>query len=64
MHKAIPMQSVQAALGSHAARRLAADLTGPVSESLAWRINGAHQQSGGFRDSVGSERSYLAPSVV
>jgi iron complex outermembrane receptor protein len=59
-----PQYGIDMAIGSHALRRTAADLTGPLSESLAWRLNAAHQEGGSFRDTVQTERSYVAPSFL
>ena len=59
-----PSASVDLALGSHAMKRSAIDLTGPVSATLAWRLNAALQDGGSFRDTLRSSRAYLAPSVL
>ncbi|QJE01881.1 TonB-dependent siderophore receptor [Massilia forsythiae] len=59
-----PQYGLDLSYGSHDTRRVAADLTGPVSETLAWRVNLAHQDGDSFRDTVHTERSYLAPSLL
>jgi iron complex outermembrane receptor protein len=59
-----PQYGVDVALGTHATRRVAVDLTGPLSETVAYRVNAAHQDGGSFRDTVQVERAYLAPSFV
>jgi len=59
-----PQYAIDLALGSHHTRRVAADLTGPLSDSVAYRLNLAHQDGDSFRDSVHTERSYLAPSFT
>jgi len=59
-----PQYGIDLALASHRTRRVAADLTGPLSGSVAWRLNLAHQEGGSFREQVETERSYAAPSFV
>jgi len=59
-----PSYGIDMALASHATRRVAADLTGPLSAGVAYRLNLAHQDGGSFRDRVHTRRSYAAPSVV
>lgn len=59
-----PRYGADLALGSHATRRTAVDLTGPLSETVAYRVNAAHQDGGSFRETVQIERAYLAPSFV
>jgi iron complex outermembrane receptor protein len=59
-----PLYGIDVALASHGTRRAAADLTGQLSDSVAYRFNLAHQAGGSFRDLVHTERSYLAPSIL
>jgi len=59
-----PQYGIDAALASHGTRRAAADLTGPLSDSVAYRFNLAHQAGGSFRDLVHTERTYVAPSIL
>ena len=59
-----PQYGIDAALASHGTRRVAADLTGPLSDSVAYRFNLAHQAGGSFRDVVHTERTYAAPSIL
>jgi iron complex outermembrane receptor protein len=59
-----PQYGIDAALASHGTRRAAADLTGPLSDSVAYRFNLAHQAGGSFRDVVHTERTYVAPSIL
>ena len=59
-----PSYGVEASIGSHATRRVALELTGPLSETLAYRLNAAHQAGDSFRDTLHSERTYLSPSFV
>jgi iron complex outermembrane receptor protein len=59
-----PQHGIDAALGSHGTRRIAADLTGPLADTVAYRVNVAHQAGGSFRDVVHTERTYVAPSIL
>lgn len=59
-----PQYGINVALASHGTRRAVADLTGPLSNSVAYRVNAAHQQGGSFRDVVHTERTYIAPSIL
>lgn len=59
-----PQAGVEAALASHRVRRVAADLTGPLSDRVAYRLNLAHQEGGSFRDRVHGGHAYAAPSLV
>jgi iron complex outermembrane recepter protein len=59
-----PQYSVETSAGSHQTWRTAADLAGPISDTLAYRLNAAHQQGDSFRDTLHSERSFLSPSLL
>ncbi|SDF83942.1 iron complex outermembrane recepter protein [Massilia sp. PDC64] len=59
-----PQYGIDLGLGSHGTRRAAADLTGPLSDSVAYRFNLAHEAGGTFRDLVHTERTYVAPSIL
>ncbi|MGX4643112.1 TonB-dependent siderophore receptor [Massilia sp. SYSU DXS3249] len=59
-----PHAGIDLSLGSHRTRRVAVDLGGPMTDSLAWRLNAAHGSGDSFRDTVHSEREFLAPSFV
>jgi iron complex outermembrane receptor protein len=59
-----PQYGVDLGLASHGTRRAAADLTGPLSDSVAYRVNVAHEAGGSFRDLVHTERTYAAPSIL
>ncbi|QGZ38048.1 TonB-dependent siderophore receptor [Pseudoduganella flava] len=59
-----PQYGIEASVGSHAAHRVAADLTGPISGTLAYRVNVAHQGADSFRDTVHTDRDYVSPSLL
>jgi iron complex outermembrane recepter protein len=59
-----PQYGIDVGLASHGTRRAAADLAGPLSDSVAYRFNLAHQAGASFRDLVHTERTYVAPSIL
>jgi len=59
-----PIYEAEFGVGSHGLRRATADLTGPLGEHLAYRLNAAHEEGGSFRDHVDSTRTLLAPSFL
>jgi len=56
--------SLEVSAGRFDTYRLAADLTGPISESVAFRINGAYDDADSFRDFFASERLSVTPSLL
>ena len=62
--KFAPEYSAEASLGSFRTRRAAVDLTGPLTSSLAYRLNAAHEEGHSFRDTVKVERSLFSPSFL
>jgi iron complex outermembrane receptor protein len=60
----MPQYSVETSAGSHRTWRTAADLAGPLGETVAYRLNAAHQQGDSFRDTLHSERNFLSPSLL
>jgi iron complex outermembrane receptor protein len=58
-----PAHSVEGYLGSYGLRRGALDSTGPLSESLAYRLNVAVEERDSFRDHVRAERQVVAPAL-
>ncbi|WP_026354063.1 TonB-dependent siderophore receptor [Massilia niastensis] len=59
-----PEYMVEASVGSHNLRRAAVDLTGPISETLAYRLNAAHEKADSFRDTLHTKRSFVSPSFI
>ena len=62
--KFAPEYSADFSLGSFNMKRAAVDLTGPLSENFAYRLNAAHEQGDSFRDTVKVERSIFSPSFI
>lgn len=50
--------------GSYDLYKPAIDIYGPISRSMAWRINSSYEKASSFRDQVGSERFYVNPSLL
>ena len=50
--------------GSYDLYKPAIDFYGPVSSSIAYRINGTYETAGSFRDNVSSKRYYVNPSLL
>jgi iron complex outermembrane receptor protein len=53
---------IQATAGSYDLYRLEGDYTNAISEDLAFRVNGAYEDAGSFRDEVYSEKLSISPS--
>ena len=62
--KFIPEYSVETTIGSYDFYRISTDLTSPISQSVAFRLNAATQKKGSFRDYVQSNRNIIAPSLL
>ncbi|OAM29345.1 TonB-dependent receptor [Eikenella longinqua] len=60
-----PARSVSASLGSHSARQIGVDFTGPIgnSHSLAYRFIADHRQSDYWRNFGEIKQTTLAPSI-
>jgi iron complex outermembrane receptor protein len=56
--------SVAVSGGSYQTYRAEADLTGPLSQSVAGRINGAYEHADSFRDTVTSSKYVVTPSLL
>lgn len=55
---------VQASVGSYDTYRLEGDYTNALSTDLAFRVNGAYEDSGSFRETIESKKIALTPSVL
>jgi iron complex outermembrane receptor protein len=51
-------------LGSFQEKRIAADLTGPISEQIAYRVNLARESSNSSRDYLKTDKLFIAPSIL
>jgi iron complex outermembrane receptor protein len=54
----------QALVGSFDFFRQTIDSSGPLTDTLAYRLNLAHEDANSFRDHVGSDRLFLAPAFT
>jgi iron complex outermembrane receptor protein len=59
-----PAHAVDFSVGSFHTVRSAVDLTGPLDDNLAYRLNAAHEKGDSYRDVVTSERTLIAPSLL
>lgn len=59
-----PMYAADFSIGSFNTRRGAVDLTGPLGENLAYRLNAAYEKGDSFRDTLKTERTLIAPSLI
>ncbi|AXM12371.1 TonB-dependent siderophore receptor [Xanthomonas oryzae] len=59
-----PQNSVDVSVGRFDSYRAAIDSTGPLSESVAYRLNVMHKDQHSFRDTVDSDNTLLAPSLL
>jgi iron complex outermembrane receptor protein len=59
-----PEYSIETSAGSYDFYRTSTDLTGPINESVAFRLNAAIQKDGNFRNYVESNRNVVAPSLI
>nr|WP_315400829.1 TonB-dependent siderophore receptor [uncultured Duganella sp.] len=59
-----PSYTLEQSIGSHDTYRGAADLTGPLGESVAYRLNAAYEKGDSFRDTLSSKRHMVSPSVI
>lgn len=51
-------------MGSYDLYKPAFDVYGPLSETVAYRVNGTYEGAGSFRDQVTSSRYYVNPSLL
>jgi iron complex outermembrane receptor protein len=59
-----PAYAIDLSVGSFHTYRSAVDLTGPVSENLAYRLNAAYEKGDSFRDTIETRRSFVSPSFI
>ncbi|KMW47397.1 TonB-dependent siderophore receptor [Ralstonia insidiosa] len=59
-----PSREITLSVGSHDQYRLATELTGPLSERLAYRLGVAAESNHSFRDFSSSRRYVIAPSFT
>lgn len=59
-----PMQSIDMSVGSFSTVRGAVDLTGGITDSIAFRLNAAYEKGDSFRDTVKKEHAFISPSFI
>lgn len=55
---------INASFGNYSNRRIEGDYTNKLSDSVAFRINGAYKDAGSFRDTVETNKLDLTPSLL
>jgi iron complex outermembrane receptor protein len=55
---------VSMGIGSYDLYKPAIDIYGPISKSIAYRINGTYVKANSYRDQVSSKRYYVNPSFL
>ncbi len=59
-----PAYAIDATIGSFGNKRLAVDLTGAITDTIAYRLNAAREKSDSFRDTLSTDRSFISPSFI
>ncbi|MYN24998.1 TonB-dependent siderophore receptor [Duganella levis] len=59
-----PSYTLEQSFASHQTYRSAVDLTGPLSDSVAYRLNAAYEKGDSFRDTLSSKRHMVSPSII
>lgn len=54
---------IKLSAGDEAYQRLEGDYTGGITDDVAFRINGSHEDSESFRDTIESKKTAITPSV-
>lgn len=60
----VPEYTLGLSGGSYGTMRATADLTGPISDQVAYRLNASHEKADSYRDYVSSERTLVSPSFL
>ena len=55
---------IQATIGTYDLYRIEGDYTNAITDDIAFRINGAYDDAGSFRDTVESKKLALTPSIT
>jgi iron complex outermembrane receptor protein len=59
-----PSYTLSQSLSTHDTWRSAVDLTGPLSETVAYRLNAAYEKGDSYRDTLSSKRHMVSPSFI
>ena len=57
-------QEIETTVGSNDFYRMATDLTGPINDKIAYRLNVAAEKKDSFRDYIESQRYVVAPALL
>ena len=59
-----PQYTIGLSAGSHSTYRTTADLTGPLGETVAYRLNASFGDGDSFRDEISKQQYLVAPSFL
>jgi len=59
-----PAYAIDLSVGSFHTWRTAVDLTGGVTDDVAYRLNAAYEKGDSFRDTIKTKRQFLSPSFI
>jgi iron complex outermembrane receptor protein len=59
-----PSYTLSQSLSTHDTWRSEVDLTGPLSETVAYRLNAAYEKGDSYRDTLSSKRHMVSPSLI
>jgi iron complex outermembrane receptor protein len=59
-----PAYAIDLSVGSYHTYRTAVDLTGGITDDIAYRLNGAFEKGDSFRDTIETRRSFISPSFI
>ncbi|HZV98567.1 MAG TPA: TonB-dependent siderophore receptor [Methylophilaceae bacterium] len=59
-----PMINLTTTFGTHDYQRYEADINQPLGDAASFRIIGAKQEAGGFRNQYFADREFIAPSLM
>jgi len=60
----VPSGSASIAAGSYDTYRAEGDYTGPLTDGIAFRVNGAYESGNSFRDDITTKKYTISPSVL
>lgn len=60
----VPEYTLGLSGGSYGTLRATADLSGPISSEIAYRLNASHEKADSYRDHVSSKRTLVSPSFL
>ncbi len=59
-----PAYAIDLSVGSFRNYRTAVDLTGGITDDVAYRLNAAYEKGDSFRDTIETKRQFISPSFI